>query len=620
MRNLRKIAAGLFLGTIFATTASAATYGPALPLTGWATQNGGTTGGAGKTVVTVSNVDDLRKYAEAGNYTIYVKPGTYKVPSKSAIKVGDNVTIYGYRGAIIEQTRTSTNNEDNTALNITGKNIIIRNLTFKGAGSYDLDAGDCLHVQGGVNVWIDHVDVYDGQDGNLDVINGANYVTISWTKFHYTNASSNHQFSNLVGNSDNKTSDAGKLKTTFHHNWWADGSKERMPRVRYGQVHVANNLFNSNNASYCVRAGMKADIRVESNVFIGVKNPLDYNNQSKEDAKVSMVGNYFEKISGNTAGQGTAFTPAYKMSITDVGTQAKAYALRDSIMLYAGATLPDPGSNEVTPVSSTSQPVVTSSSSTKSSSSTATVSSSSVKTSSSSISPVAGVASLTKHGSGSATQTVAQGQAIVELYYTITGATGATVSGLPAGVSGILKGSDFHISGTVSATAEAKAYKWTVTTTGGSSNVSKSGTFTVTAAGSAPTVSSSSQAVTTSSADVTSSSNPTDESSSSKLDDPSNIENDTDVEDPSLPESSDSNDPGHTMSIAAAPIQNFIVQASGRSISIQGAEGKKFAIFDMQGKFIRSGKISSNQFKTDFRQSGTYLIRIDNKSSTVKIR
>ena len=204
-----------------------------------------------------------------------MKPGTYTVPSKSAINVGDNVTIYGYQGAIIAQTYTGTKNEDNTVLNIVGDNVIIRNIVVKGAGAVDKDAGDCMHVQGGSHVWIDHVEVYDGEDGNLDVINGANYVTISWSKFHYTSASSNHQFSNLIGNSDSKTTDSGKLKTTMHHNWWADGAKERMPRVRFGEVHVANNLFDSDDASHCVRAAYKANLRVEGNVFIGVNKPID---------------------------------------------------------------------------------------------------------------------------------------------------------------------------------------------------------------------------------------------------------------------------------------------------------------------------------------------------------
>ena len=507
----------IFASALLATGAFAVTA-PDLPMTGWATQNGGTTGGAGKTTVTVSNVSDLRKYAEAGGYTIYVKPGTYTVASKDAIEVGSNVTIYGYQGAILAQTYTGTTNEDNTVLNIKGDNVIIRNIVVKGAGAVDKDAGDCMHVRGGTRVWIDHVEVYDGEDGNLDVINGANYVTISWSKFHYTSASTEHQFSNLIGNSDSKTTDSGKLKTTLHHNWWADGAKERMPRVRFGQVHVANNLFDSDDASHCVRAAYMADLRVEGNVFIGVKKPIDL--YDGDYTAVYSNGNYTESTSGNS-GSGTnsnAFTPTYSMSITDVSTQAKAYALRDSIQLYAGATLPDPGtstgSSSSTTVSSSSvasSSSAASSSSVKSSSSTATSSSSAA---------VSGTATLAKHGTGSATQTVAQGEAIVSFYYTIENATGATVTGLPDGVTGTLDGLNFTISGTVSATAAVGAYKFTVTTTGATSNASKSGTITVTAASSTASsssaVSSSSVAASSSSEVVLSSSSETKLSSSSE--------------------------------------------------------------------------------------------------------
>jgi len=315
MNQLTKIFAGIAFGAILATSASAASYGPALPLSGWATQNGGTTGGANYGSVTVSNVSDLKSYAKAGNKTIYIKPGTYA----GTIEVGSNVTLYGYPGVVITQPSKGS------GIKISGsKNVIIRNISVQGVGAVDEDDEDCLQINHeSKNVWIDHVHVYDGHDGNMDIVNQSDYITVSWSKFTYTSKSKNHQFSNLFGNSDSKTADANALKITAHHNWWGDGVKERMPRVRFGQVHVVNNLFTSSAASYCVRAGMKANIRVENNVFIGVKNPLDYNNQSKEDAKVSMIGNYYEKTSGNTTGQGTAFTPSYKMGVTDVSTQAQ---------------------------------------------------------------------------------------------------------------------------------------------------------------------------------------------------------------------------------------------------------------------------------------------------------
>ena len=368
----RLLVAGVVLGATLATSTFAVTA-PDYPMAGFATQNGGTTGGKGYSEVTVSNVSDLKSYAKAGNKIIYVKPGTYMGP----IEVGSNVTIYGYQGAIIAQPTTGS------AMKLSGsKNVIIRNLVFKGIGAHDDDDEDCLQVNHeSSNVWIDHVDIYDGHDGNLDITNASDYVTISWTKFSYTSASTGHQFSNLIGNSKTKTTDRGHLNVTIHHSWWADGVKERMPRVRFGKVHVANNLFDSKDASHCVRAAIEANIRIEKNVFIGVKKDLDLYTDDGAITAAQMIGNYEENVKTQQAGVGTAFTPSYSMGLTDVSTQAKAYALRDSIKLYAGATLPDPGSSAVvTPASSSSD--VASSSSVKSSSSVAQ-SSSSAKSSSS---------------------------------------------------------------------------------------------------------------------------------------------------------------------------------------------------------------------------------------------
>jgi pectate lyase len=34
--------------------------------------------------------------------------------------------------------------------------------------------------------WFDHCDISDGSDGNLDITNGSDLVTVSWTQFHYS--------------------------------------------------------------------------------------------------------------------------------------------------------------------------------------------------------------------------------------------------------------------------------------------------------------------------------------------------------------------------------------------------------------------------------------------------
>ena len=586
----KMLAAGVVLGATLVTSSFAVTS-PDLPMTGFATQNGGTTGGKGKSEVTVDNVTDLKAYAKAGNKIIYVKPGTYMGP----IEVGSNVTIYGYQGAIIAQPTTGS------AMKLSGsKNVIIRNLKFKGAGAHDDDDEDCLQVNHeSKNVWIDHVDIYDGHDGNLDITNASDYVTISWTKFSYTSASTGHQFSNLIGNSKTKTSDRGHLNVTFHHTWWADGVVERMPRVRFGKVHVANNLFDSKNASYCVRAAIEADIRIERNVFIGVQKALDLYTSDGAITAAQMIENYEENVKKPQAGTGTAFTPPYSMSLTDVSTQAKAYALRDSIKLYAGATLPDPGSSPVVTPASSSSKVTEPAEMT---------SSSSVAKSSSSQGSVAGEASLTKHGSGSTTQTVAAGESIAEFYFTVAGATGATVTGLPDGVTGTLKGSDYYISGTVSATAAAGAYKFTVTTTGATTNASKSGTITVTSAnGEAPASSSSAM------------------SSSSKVNEPvetSSSSQGTIVEESSSsvesPNSSDSSESSMVLSTANFG-QRIQVSVEGRLVSVHGVAHTAY-LLDAQGKIVAKAVANAENLTLSVPRAGTYLLRVGHETRRVVVR
>lgn len=593
----KMLAAGVVLGATLVTSSFAVTS-PDFPMAGFATQNGGTTGGKGKSEVTVDNVTDLKAYAKAGNKIIYVKPGTYMGP----IEVGSNVTIYGYQGAIIAQPTTGS------AMKLSGStNVIIRNLKFKGVGAHDDDDEDCLQVNHeSKNVWIDHVDVYDGHDGNLDITNASDYVTISWTKFSYTSASTGHQFSNLIGNSKTKTSDRGHLNVTIHHTWWADGVVERMPRVRFGKVHVANNLFDSKNASYCVRAAIEADIRIERNVFIGVQKALDLYTSDGAITAAQMIENYEENVKKTQAGTGTAFKPSYSMSLTDVSTQAKAYALRDSIKLYAGATLPDPGSSSVvTPASSSSaksSSSVASSSSAKSSSSVAPASSSSAKSSSSQGQVVSGTATLTKHGSGSANQEVAQGAAITDFYYTIAVATGATVTGLPQGVTGTLKGSDFYISGTVGSNVAPGAYSFTVTTTGATTNASKSGTITVVASGTAP-ASSSSASKDPEPAEGSSSSNTelTEESSSSM----------------ELPNSSES---GTTILSQVAGVRaNLSVE--GRTVVVHGISQNTAPIylFDQQGRLVAKSLASEN-CSIAVPRAGTYLVRIGHETHRIIVR
>lgn len=304
---------------------------------GWATQNGGTTGGGNATPVTVSTLSALQTQAgSSGAKVIYVS-GTIGSGVSTRVNVAANKTIIGLPGARLIG-----------GFDVKASNIIIRNMVIQGPGAVDVNGVDCITIDGSAttNVWIDHCDIYDGQDGNLDISNGANYITITWCKFYYTAASSNHQFCNLIGNSDSKTSDRGKLKVTMMYNWWSTGCKERMPRLRFGQVHVVNNYFSCTGNNHCVRAGKEANLLVESNYFDGVRTPIDlYENNF---TAVTSRNNTFVATSGNTAGSGTAFTPPYALSISPSAN------VKSLVMSGAGATMSSPTScGGTTPVTYT---------------------------------------------------------------------------------------------------------------------------------------------------------------------------------------------------------------------------------------------------------------------------
>ena len=256
---------------------------------GYATRNGGTTGGAGGPTVTVSNFTDFSRYVGTNvPYNIQVQ-GTIDLGG-SNVRVRDNKTITGLgtNATLVGDLKVFGNN-----------NVIIRNLILtnpNGAGDNDgLTLQECL------NVWVDHCTFIDGADGNLDISHGADWVTVSWCRFYYTNPSASHRFSNLVGHSDNNGGqDTGKLHITFHHNWWGQLVTERMPRVRFGRIHSYNNYFNSPGNNYCIRAARDSEVLVENNYFDSVKNVWERYVTVGEPAKLYATGNILVNTTWST--------------------------------------------------------------------------------------------------------------------------------------------------------------------------------------------------------------------------------------------------------------------------------------------------------------------------------
>ncbi len=282
---------------------------------GWASVAGlglsGTTGGAGGPTVSVTSAQEFNT-AAAGT-----APATIQVSAalKGVFDIGSNKTIVGMGGGSL----TGHVQMDGSV------NVIVRNLTVVGYNCTDnpdcQSGADAITVtRNAHHLWFDHDDISNGSDGNLDITHASDYVTISWTKFSYSGTRpGGHQFSSLIGHTDVNPEDIGHLKVTLHHDWWADNVGERMPRVRYGQVHSYNNLFTAEGNNYCIRAGAHSLILSENNAFIGVSTPFDL-----DGGDVLSRGDLFDKATGNTTGTGKAFTPPYAYALDAVGTVAAA--------------------------------------------------------------------------------------------------------------------------------------------------------------------------------------------------------------------------------------------------------------------------------------------------------
>jgi pectate lyase len=212
----------------------------------------GTTGGAGGPTVTVSSTNELLDAIDtigpmtiqvAGRIAITSKQGVR--PDKTIIGIGSSPTI---AGGGFDFYRSS--------------NVIVRNLTFDGAEDDAINVGQESH-----HIWIDHNTFVAPVDGSIDIVRGADYVTVSWNHFAATDKSM------LISHSDGAAStDVGHLKVTIHHNFF-DRSRQRHPRVRFGEpVHVYNNYFLGNEL-YGVASTMNGGVLVEGNYFSGVPFP-----------------------------------------------------------------------------------------------------------------------------------------------------------------------------------------------------------------------------------------------------------------------------------------------------------------------------------------------------------
>lgn len=174
-------------------------------------------------------------------------------------------------------------------------NVIIRNLQFENAfdcfpqwdptdgstGNWNSAFDNLSILNNSTHVWIDHNSFTDGNltdsqepqyfgreyeqhDGELDITKGADLVTVSWNRL------TNHDKTMLIGSTDKPTYDVGKLRVTVHHNEFA-GTIQRLPRVRFGQVHVYDNFYDEGNNPdflYALGVGVSSQIYAQNNSYV----------------------------------------------------------------------------------------------------------------------------------------------------------------------------------------------------------------------------------------------------------------------------------------------------------------------------------------------------------------
>ncbi|SDM45544.1 pectate lyase [Nonomuraea jiangxiensis] len=227
----------------------------------------GTTGGAGGPTVEVDTASELiSAMGQSGPLNICVRgmitvpAGMHNVASdKTIVGIGAGSGITGGGLNIGLPAEDGVTSPPANAVH----NVIIRNLVFRNATDDSVNVQMFSH-----HVWIDHNDLSAGYDGLIDVKRGSSYVTVSWNHTHH------HTKNMLLGHDDgNAAQDVGRLKVSYHHNWF-DQTPQRNPRVRFGEpVHVFNNYY-VYNTDVGVACQANAGCVVEGNYFERVEEPV----------------------------------------------------------------------------------------------------------------------------------------------------------------------------------------------------------------------------------------------------------------------------------------------------------------------------------------------------------
>ncbi|KAG6915666.1 hypothetical protein DXG01_010496 [Tephrocybe rancida] len=223
---------------------------------GYATLNGGTSGGSGGTVTTVTTLAALTSAVTGTAKKIVIISDTDCLKGQSLATLSSKLA----------RTRQSLAQKDLERFGLTElaalvgvglrvldeSNVIIRNVKISKVLA---SAGDAIGVQASHQVWLDHLDLSsdrdhdkDFYDGLLDLTHGVTGITVTNSKL-YT-----HWKASLVGHSDSNGAEDTPITVTYAGNNWFN-LNSRTPSFRFGHGHIFNNIFDNNNDGINTRDG-----------------------------------------------------------------------------------------------------------------------------------------------------------------------------------------------------------------------------------------------------------------------------------------------------------------------------------------------------------------------------
>ncbi|KAJ3511474.1 hypothetical protein NLJ89_g4080 [Agrocybe chaxingu] len=277
---------------------------------GFATLNGGTTGGVGGTTTTVSTLAALTAAVKGTSKKIVIVSGKHPlrtITGNAVVSVGSNTSVLGKKGSSLVGVGLRVKD---------ASNVIVRNIRVSKVLA---STGDAIAVQKSSRVWLDHLDLSsdrdhdkDFYDGLLDITHGSTGVTVSWSKLH------DHFKASLVGHSDNNKAEDTKITVTYANNHFVN-LNSRLPSFRFGRGHIFNNLFQNSNDGINTRLG--AQLLVENNVFARTKKPIFSTDGGFAVARGNDLGG-----ATNTAPNGSFTSAPYSYTLSSVAQVKSAVA------------------------------------------------------------------------------------------------------------------------------------------------------------------------------------------------------------------------------------------------------------------------------------------------------